>query len=715
VVDAGTDQGVLNNPAWYQNQTTSLPGGDLARADQIGPARVVRVWAKPANYYDETTGAYDFSGAYNYFDNAASHGDQLFVNFDQCDQALMNLDSPDTCRAVLKAGLLQYKQRYPMMRYVEVFNEPDKTWTPGASESPAIAVTDYYKWYQIAYSVVNEVNQELQPDLSILVGGPATYHFDPAYLRGFLDLFKADTNSGKKLDFISYHDYSRRANPADVVTAKSTIQGWLTNRGLDSDTPVVVSEYGVFPGSADEAAGHGPGTEAQDMLTQSAAMATLGIFYVDGGTDMPMHWVYNHPTNERKSMFVDGVPGAVRPYYNVVAMQRMLKERRISATSNGLDANGIGVNALATRDGSGIAVLATNYQWTTGTTEYDVGLTVADLPAEFAGAQIRLERYLVDATTSNYSYDPADADLTEVENRILPAGSSAAESFTLTPNATTLVVLTPVVQVEAEALPTTWSTGDVAQDIIDTAASGDVLSKLTADGAGDYVRYTVRVPRAGRYQVAARMKYTPERAVAQLSVDGVKQGDKVDTYYPGYKFRDVDFGSVAFATAGTKTFTFTLTGTSSGSWTLGVDQISLAPLPAVWAEAEATTPRGSAGSHIYRLTDDAASGGGLVKLGATAPGDWIRTAIHVPRAGTYQLNLVMKEYPNRGRCQVTVNGTAVGDPIDSYATSAAFATLPVGTVTIATAGAVTIGCEVTGANPASTGYEVAIDAIQLIM
>ena len=713
VVDAATDQGVLNNPAGYQNQTGSLPDGDLARVDEVGPARAVRVWAKPATYYNETTGAYDFSGVYNYFDNAAAHADQLFVNFDQCDQALMTLTAPETCRAVLKAGIRAYKQRYPMMRYVEVFNEPDKTWTPGPSETPAIALDDYYKWYQIAYSVVNEVNQELQPDLPILVGGPVTYQFNGSYLRGFLDLFRADADPAKKLDFISYHEYGRRANPADVSTAKSTIEGWLTNRGLNPDTPVVVSEYGVFPGPATQDSGHGPGTEAQDMLIQSAAMATLGIFYVNGGTDMPMHWVYNHSTNERKSMFVDGVPGAVRPYYNVVAMQRMLKQRRIKATSTGLDANGIGVNALATRDGSGVAVLATNYQWTTGTTEYDVALGVRNLTAEFSGAQILLERYLVDTTTSNYSYDPDGADLTRVERRVLPKGTSADESFTLTPNATTLVVLTPLVQVEAETLPTAWSTGDVNQDISDTLASGEFLNKLTATGVGDFVRYTVAVPRAGRYRVVARMKDTPDRAIAQLTIDGVKQGTPIDTYMPGYRFRDIDLGPVTFGTAGAKAFTFTITGTSSGGWTLGVDQLRLVPLPAIRAEAEETTPRGSAGDHIYQLTDTGASGGGLVKLAANAPGDWIRLAVHVPSAGSYQLSLVMKTYPNRGQCQVTVNGSPVGDPVDSYAAGTGFVTLPVGTVTFDAAGAATIGCAVTGANPASSGYELAIDAIQL--
>jgi len=184
-----------------------LPAGDLARVREIGPPRAVRVWAKPDAYYDESTGAYDFSGVYR-----------------------------------------------------------------------------YYQWYRIAYSVVNEVNAELDPAVPLLVGGPVTYQFNGGYLRAFLDRFAADSDPAKRLDFVSYHEYGRRANPSDVESAKSTIRTLLTNRRLDPATPVVVSEYGVFPGPPEEPAGHGT-TYAEDLLTQAAAMATLGTYYVRGGMD----------------------------------------------------------------------------------------------------------------------------------------------------------------------------------------------------------------------------------------------------------------------------------------------------------------------------------------------------------------------------------------------------------------------------------------------
>jgi hypothetical protein len=535
---------------------------------------VVRAWLKPDVYHDEVTGSYDFTSVYDHFTQITGYSDQLFVNVEQCDRSLMDLNSPQKCRAVLKAGIKHYKQRYPSLRYIEVFNEPDKNWAVRPDEKPALSVEEYYQWYRIAYSVVNEVNSELDPQVRLAVGGPVTYQFNETYLKAFLDRFAADTNTAKRLDFISYHDYGRRANPATVQAAKATIQDWLVARGLNRATPVVVSEYGVFPGGPETTSGQGT-TFSDDLLTQAAAMATLGNFYVRGSTDMPMHWVLNHPTNERKSMFVDEVDGAVHPYYNVVRMQRMLKRTRVKAESTAVSPAGIGINALATRDDTGVAVLATNYQWTTGTTAYEATVDIRNLGARFSGMSVLVERYLVDARTSNYAHDPAKSGLQRVQRYTLPAGSTPSISFPLAPNAVSLLVLTPVVHVEAEHAPTVVSAGDTAVDIADSAAGGGQLNKLTANGVGDFVRYTVELPQAGRYRIVGRLKRTPERGTVQLSVDGVAQGAVVDTRSTGFNFVDVEFGARTFNTTAPKSFTFTVVGTSGGAYTVGVDRLQL--------------------------------------------------------------------------------------------------------------------------------------------
>jgi hypothetical protein len=66
-----------------------------------------------------------------------------------------------------------------------------------------------------------------------------------------------------------------------------------------------------------------------------------------------------------------------------------------------------------------------------------------DLPAQLAHQRLRLDRYLIDSTTSNDAHDPASSDLQRVERRTVSAGATVHTTFRLEPNALSLVVLTP--------------------------------------------------------------------------------------------------------------------------------------------------------------------------------------------------------------------------------------------------------------------------------
>jgi hypothetical protein len=101
------------------------------------------------------------------------------------------------------------------------------------------------------------------------------------------------------------------------------------------------------------------------------------------------------------------------------------------------------VNVLATADGSGVAVLTANYQWTTGRAAHDVSMDV-DLPARLAHRRLRLDRYLIDSTTSNDAHDAASSDLQRVERRTASADATVHTTFRLKPNALRLVVPTPM-------------------------------------------------------------------------------------------------------------------------------------------------------------------------------------------------------------------------------------------------------------------------------
>ncbi|MEV4532555.1 hypothetical protein AB0J82_01850 [Asanoa sp. NPDC049518] len=442
-VDVSHDLGPLSNPADFQNQSgPAYPLGpkDFERVAALDP-KVVRAWFKPDHYYDPETREFDFdyptidgTTDYDYLDQVAAQG-TILGNFDQCNQKLMRLDDPAECRWVLKAGLLHYKKRYPSLRYIELFNEPDKTWKPTSIEQPAVPLDDYYSWYQIGYDVVNEVNAELKPGVPLELGGPSSYTFNTSFLKGFLDRYRADTNPAKKLAFLSYHQYKQRERPADVANERDQVRSWLRERKLDENRPVFVTEYGVFPGP-----NTGTTFEA-DLLTQAAGMATIGRYYAYSGMDMYLHWVYDHLDNERKSMLVDEVDGDVYPYYNLVLMQRMLGPRLIPSESTILDEAGIGVSALATASDDRIAVLLTNYQWTNGTDAHDVTLALRNLPPALTGGEVSVERYLVDAVTSNRTHDPATQGLQKVEDYDAVLGRSPDLSLHLGVNAMSLVVI----------------------------------------------------------------------------------------------------------------------------------------------------------------------------------------------------------------------------------------------------------------------------------
>ncbi|MDR7273471.1 hypothetical protein [Catenuloplanes atrovinosus] len=445
-VDAARDLGPFGNPAGFQNQSgpeEPLGSADLDRVARLEP-QVVRAWFKPHMYYDHEATTFDFDfatgngdSAYDYYDQVAAQGESIIGNFDQCDQVLMRLDRTEDCRWVLKAGLLHYKKRYPSLRYIEVFNEPDKTWKPSAIEQPAMSLDDYYRWYQVAYRVVNEVNDELAPDVPLEIGGPSSYTFNEDFLTGFLDRYVRDGDPDKRFAFISYHQYAQRERPATVAREREIVRGWMRERKLDEDRPVFVTEYGIFPG-----ANTGTTFEA-DLLTHAAGMATLGRYYAYSGTDMYLHWVYDHLENERKSMFVDDVDGGVYPYYNLVLMQRMLATRLVPAESDAVTDTGIGVSAVATTEDRKVAVLLTNYQWTTGAAEHDVTLALRNLPATLTAGEVTVERYLVDARTSNRTSNPLGQDLQRVERYDTRLTASADLGLHLGVNAMSLVVITP--------------------------------------------------------------------------------------------------------------------------------------------------------------------------------------------------------------------------------------------------------------------------------
>ncbi|MFI5934020.1 hypothetical protein [Actinoplanes sp. NPDC051494] len=572
----------LNNPAWYQNQTQLLPPGNLASVTALAP-RITRLWVSP----DAANAVGGWAKDFPKFDQAAAYAGRIMINMVPC-WGLFKDNPPTDCLERMETGLRIYKQRYPTLEYIEIFNETDD------KNDANLTGTQYYPWYKRGYEMVNRVNADLDPAVPIKVGGPSASSFlycpDPkgigtgtGWLKDFLQAYADDTAADKKLDFISYHSYNLAQKEVDAcgnavypdhaALEKGMVQDLLGKLHLPTGIPVHVTETGLFAADKTGTGMDGtPNDMRTDQLIQAAGMAALDTQYTLGEMDVPYHWVFNHEKHDRKSMFVDNLDGAVLPYYNVVRMQTMLKANLLSGTTVSTPLfHGRGINVLATSDSTGLAAMLTNYQAFDRTEEHTVTFDPGALPA---GRTVRMDRYLVNATTSNDPTNAVTGALQRVESVLLAPGATAAKRvLPLKPNAVTLLVYTPLpLQFETEDLTTT-ATGGTATDIADADASGGLLNKFAGTGVGGKVSYTVRVPTAGTYKLALSVKKTPDRGIVQVAVDG-KVAGTVDAGSTGYSFERVELGTHTL-TAGDHTVSFALTGTSTGGWTVGVDYLTL--------------------------------------------------------------------------------------------------------------------------------------------
>lgn len=733
-VDASSNLGAFHNPADNINQADyayNLGPLDLERTKELA-FQYSRAWIKPDFYYDPATGLYDYDypmpeveegvarneTLYDFMDQVASYTDRIMLNVDQCVPEMMDVTDTTACRTVLKNGIKHYKERYPEIEYIEVFNEADKAgWTPGPEERGALSPEDYYVWYKEFYHIVKEVNEELDPAIPLKVGGPASFRIEPSndWLPLFMALYAADTDPDKRMDFFSYHNYRSKSAPAGAENHKSLIRDTLLTPYGAGSAKIFVTEYGLFPGPATGTVGHGP-NETDDILTQAAGLAAIGYYYIKSGIDMTMHWALDHPSNVRKDMYVDGQDGVPTPYYNMIKMQRLLKTNRTGTTSTALNADGIGVHALATRDASGMAIMAVNYQWISTAltqTDYNVTMNINDLPSEFAGKSIKVERYLIDDAHSNYKNGLANAELQKVEEYVLSPRTSVSQSFYLDINGMSLIMLTPVHQLEAEDGTATVSAGDSELDVADAGSDNGAFNKFVGNAAGDYVQYALSVPKAGTYAVYVKARKGPDRAKYQVSIGGTLLGGVKDTYSSAYGYDRTYIGTRSFG-AGSANFRFALAGTTGGSYVLGIDSIQLVPVSAVQYELENYTPWSASGDRFEYVSTSSASGGAYVKADTNAASDDLQFMLPVKEPGTYTIKVGVRKLDTRGTFQFSLDGVNMGGQQDGYAPSLTYDELTLGQATFDKAGYKRFKFYVNGKNASSGGYDLAFDYIKLV-
>lgn len=466
-IDFGQSRGTLLRTERYSNLSRAHRWTDQRDADvqfyneQGLHGKVYRAWVIAEDIHDPKTGAYNFQVVEDYLADVSRLSDELLIVMDTRQSIGKDRKTPSDIKPVIKTIIRTLKKRFPNIKYIEAFNEPDH------NLRDVIKPEDLYSYYRIYYEAVNEVNLELKPSIPLLLGGPATGTCgspwappgpnNMGWIPKFLDAYAADTNRAKRLDFISYHAYGYfknqvtcseyvpiRLDPSQIAAQRARTDEELRKRGLDVSIPSFITETGPYPGpSYDNKQDPRP-----DYLRQAAAMASYMYWYLESPKDIPFNWVLRHSTEERKDQLLtragQGVAIPTRtftPYGNQMLMFSKLKKERVSAQSNALEA-GKGVYALATRDATGAAVMVWNYQLA-GTRPYRVTIDMGELPANLRGKGLRRRMFRIDDRTSNYWGNAATANLQEIDQTTLPRSRKYQMTLDLTPNALHLIVLEP--------------------------------------------------------------------------------------------------------------------------------------------------------------------------------------------------------------------------------------------------------------------------------
>ncbi|WP_433943165.1 fibronectin type III domain-containing protein [Paenibacillus sp. SN-8-1] len=230
-------------------------------------------------------------------------------------------------------------------------------------------------------------------------------------------------------------------------------------------------------------------------------------------------------------------------------------------------------------------------------------------------------------------------------------------------------------------------------------------------------------------QITAAKPSTPQNLKSSIQADttlNLEWTASTDTKgIDSYEIYEHD--QLAGKVAGTQTFT-TIQGLTAGTtysyrvkaknkdgiysdWSTTLQVSTLAGKTVL--ELEQLTGGNSSGKKQTKISEKESSGGNHVFYESSTVGDYIEFPFQVSKAGSYQLDLRLKQFTNRGIAKVYVDGIAVGQPIDLYSPSAKYANVAVGNINLDNRATHTLKLEVTGKNTASTSYILALDAAYL--
>lgn len=341
----------------------------------------------------------------------------------------------------IKQVIIYYKTKYPKIKYIQAGNEPD--W---AGETAAY----YYEVYKEYYKAVNAANAALglAGDSKILLGNAAftsnsnSFTGTMTYANQFIALYAADTDPNKTLDFFSLNCYTDSGNPKLFETVKSQISAALSAKGLAA-RPLFISEYGLVGGTYIPSAW----TQEQAMTAWAPAQLAKAFYLYEGGTDRVFNWCINHGEILHKSELTDISNNAYpNPYgYMLMAAREVsLRGTRVKTTSSKVNAQGLGMNALAAMgNNKGIAVLVWNFNYINYKPDETISVQIKNIPQAQFPDKINAKIYLIDSKNNNVYINPTQTSFTPVSDSQYDYSATLSVPLKLEGNAVALVLLNP--------------------------------------------------------------------------------------------------------------------------------------------------------------------------------------------------------------------------------------------------------------------------------
>ncbi|MFF7734466.1 hypothetical protein [Streptomyces sp. NPDC007984] len=471
-VDFGSREGQLPRPERLNNfgNVTAWPeqrAGDAKFLNKQGlHGDVYRIWLSSPNAADSLdvfnlcdlkTQRCDLSQLDAYLTEASTVSDSVMINVNPTDFVEGKRPMKDL-EPMIELIVRSVKAKYPRVKYVEAFNEPDWQFYGQQRrqgippDKTTLRPGDLYRFYEPYYEAVNKVNKGLRRADRIQLGGPALSWLDPKWMKPFLDDYAADENPHKRLDFLAYHAYLSwgddtyqkptmyKGDLRVVASQRETLLGWLKERRIHQRIPSYVTETGIYPGPA-----YDDTDPKKDYVRQAAGLTTYAYYFANQPDTYMFNWCVRHRVEERKDQLVTRTPnGPVNdtftPYGNAMLMQSRMKDTRVSATASGALEGDNGVYAMASKDRSGASLMVWNWQHV-GDRSYRATIDMSRMPSELRNRPVRRLMYRIDQNTSNYFSDPAKAGLQLVDKTIVRPGRTYTATVDLAPNAIYLIVL----------------------------------------------------------------------------------------------------------------------------------------------------------------------------------------------------------------------------------------------------------------------------------